>query len=184
MAFHSDWLVKQAKREYGPRPRSALLLAAGVLFLIMLPITLLYLGRLLDRSLNWPTLAYPPLTVIVGGLMALGGWLLGVWTVYLQFTLGRGTPVPVMATQKLIVRPPYSYCRNPMALGAIVAYMGVSIIAGSPGAALLVVLGASGLLIYIKVVEEQEMTARFGDEYLVYRRQVPFIIPWPRRLRC
>lgn len=176
-----DWLLKQASREYGPRPRLALLLVAAVLFLIILPLALLYLGRLLDRTLGWPVLAHPPLTVIVGGLMVLGGWLLGVWTVNLQFTLGRGTPVPVMATQKLIVRPPYSYCRNPMALGAIVAYLGVSVIAGSPGAALLVILGASVLLIYIKVVEEQELAARFGEEYLAYRRQVPFIIPWPRK---
>jgi protein-S-isoprenylcysteine O-methyltransferase Ste14 len=64
-----------------------------------------------------------------------------------------------------------------MALGAIVLYAGVSVAAGSPGAALLVVLGAAVLLIYIKVVEEQEMVARFGEAYLAYRHRVPFIIP-------
>jgi protein-S-isoprenylcysteine O-methyltransferase Ste14 len=57
----------------------------------------------------------------------------------------------------------------------------VSVIAGSPGAALLVLLGAAALLTYIKVVEEREMVARFGEEYLAYRRSVPFIIPRLRR---
>ena len=88
-----------------------------------------------------------------------------------------------MATQKLLICPPYSFCRNPMALGAIVLYLGVSVVAGSLGAALLVLLGAAVLLTYIKVAEEQEMVARFGEEYLAYRRQVPFLIPRPRRCR-
>ena len=52
---------------------------------------------------------------------------------------------------------------------------------GSPGAALLVLLGAAALLTYIKVVEEREMVARFGEEYLAYRRRVPFIMPRLRR---
>ena len=176
-------LLKQANHEYSPRQRAALLAAAGVLFLVILPWALVRLGGRLDRALGWPALRYPPVNAIVGGLMILAGWLLGMWSNYLQFTLGRGTPVPVMATQKLIVRPPYSYCRNPMALGAIVAYLGVCVITGSPGAALLVLLGAAALLTYIKVVEEREMVARFGEAYLAYRRRVPFIIPRLRRSR-
>ena len=87
--------------------------------------------------------------------MILAGWLLGLWTNYVQFTLGRGTPVPVMATQKLLICPPYSFCRNPMALGAIVAYLGVSVVAGSPGAGLLWLLGAVALLTYIRLIEER-----------------------------
>ncbi len=57
------------------------------------------------------------------------------------------------------------------------AYGGVSVIVGSPGAALLALLGAAALLTYTKVVEEREMVARFGESYLAYRRRVPFIIP-------
>jgi protein-S-isoprenylcysteine O-methyltransferase Ste14 len=176
-----DRFLKQTSREYGPTPRLVLLAAAGVLFVIILPLAILGLGGRLDRGLGWPALLYPPVNVIAGGLMILAGWPFALWSIYVQFTLGRGTPVPVMATQKLIVRPPYSYCRNPMALGTIIAYLGVSVIAGSLGAALLVALGAVALLTYIKVAEEQEMVARFGEEYLVYRRRVPFIVPRLRR---
>ena len=172
-----DRLLKQANREYKPRQRLALLAVAAGVFVIILPLALLRLGRLLDRMLDLPTVLHPPADAIIGGLIILAGWLLAIWTIYLQFTLGRGTPVPAMATQKLIIRPPYSYCRNPMALGAIVLYLGVCVAAGSPGAVLLVLLGAAALLTYIRLVEEREMVARFGEEYLAYRRRVPFIIP-------
>ena len=91
----------------------------------------------------------------------LAGWLLGLWTNYVQFTLGRGTPVPVMATQKLLICPPYSYCRNPMALGAIVAYLGVCVVAGSPGAGLLWFLGAVAILF--------AAATRLGDRHLPVR---------------
>jgi protein-S-isoprenylcysteine O-methyltransferase Ste14 len=178
-----DRLLKQTSREYGPKARLALLAVAGVVFLVILPWALVSLGARLDRALGWPALRYPPANAILGGLMVLAGWLLGLWTNYVQFTLGRGTPVPVMATQQLIVRPPYAYCRNPMALGAIVAYLGVSVVAGSPGAALLWLLGAVALLAYIRLVEEKEMAARFGEAYRAYRRRVPFIIPRLRRRR-
>jgi protein-S-isoprenylcysteine O-methyltransferase Ste14 len=179
-----DRLLAQTKREYGPRQRLALLAAAAVLFVVILPLALLRLGGRLDRLLDWPVFFHPPANAIVGGLMILAGWLLAMWTIYVQFTLGRGTPVPVMATHKLLICPPYSFCRNPMALGAIVLYLGVSVAAGSPGAALLVLLGAAALLTYIKIAEEREMVARFGEEYLAYRRSVPFLIPrlrWRRR---
>jgi protein-S-isoprenylcysteine O-methyltransferase Ste14 len=111
--------------------------------------------------------------------VALSGWLLALWTIYVQFTLGRGTPVPVMATQELLVEPPYAYSRNPMALGAILAYLGASVAAGSAGAALLVGAAAGALLTYIRLFEEREMVARFGEAYLAYRRRTPFLLPGP-----
>ena len=82
-----------------------------------------------------------------------------------------------MATQQLLIQKPYSYCRNPMALGAILMYLGVASLIGSISAVGLVLLGATVLLTYIKVLEEKEMELRFGDAYREYRKQTPFIIP-------
>jgi protein-S-isoprenylcysteine O-methyltransferase Ste14 len=110
-------------------------------------------------------------------LLILPSWLFGMWSIYSQFTIGRGTPVPLMATQKLIIQPPYAYCRNPMALGGIGMYLGAAILFRSIGAVILVLLFASGLLIYIKRVEEKEMEIRFGQDYLAYKQQTPFLIP-------
>ena len=115
-------------------------------------------------------------TVLGCGLIA-GGFLLGWWAVYVQFEIGRGTPVPLMATQQLIVQKPYSYCRNPMALGTIAAYWGIALLIGSISAAAVVLTLVAFLLVYIRFFEEKEMELRFGRAYLEYRKRTPFIIP-------
>ncbi len=173
----NDKLLAQTKHEYSPRQRSIALLIEAVFFLGIFPLILIALGTSLDRALQWPPVQYQPINLLLGGAVIVAGWLLGVWACYAQFTLGRGTPVPLMATQKLIVQPPYTYCRNPMALGAIVMYFGVAVLFGSIGSVVLVVLGAIALLTYIKRIEEKEMELRFGQEYLEYRRHTPFLIP-------
>lgn len=172
-----DKFLEQAKHEYSPKQRFIALLVLVPVFLILLPFILITLGSWIDKWLQWSPIVYEPFNLILGGLLSVVGWVFGFWSVYIQFTLGRGTPVPLMATQKLIIRPPYSYCRNPMALGAIVMYLGVAILFSSMGSVVLVLLGAGLLLTYINRIEEREMEIRFGQEYLKYKRQTPFLIP-------
>ncbi len=173
-----DKFLKQTQREYSPNQRSAALAVEGVLFLVIFPFALISLGSALDQWMHWGPIRYEPINLVLGGLLIVASWLFAIWSIYVQFTIGRGTPVPLMATQKLIVQPPYSYCRNPMALGAIGAYLGVAILFGSTGAVVLVLLGAAVLLTYIKCVEEKEMELRFGQEYLEYKQRTPFLIPY------
>ena len=109
-------------------------------------------------------------------LATLGLWL-GLWTVWVQFRYARGTPVPVMATKKLLTDKPYSFCRNPMALGTFVFYFSIATLTSSFRAVLAVVIFASLLIVYIKLVEEREISLRFGGEYLRYKRSTPFMIP-------
>lgn len=170
-------LLEQTQRAYGERQRLVALAVLAPVFLVLLPFALITLGSSIDQWLGWLPILYVPVNYLLGGLLIVAGWVLAIWTIYVQFTLGRGTPVPLMATQKLIVKPPYSYCRNPMALGAIVMYLGVAILYGSVGAVALVLLGAAGLVTYIKRVEEKEMETRFGQEYIEYKRRTPFLIP-------
>ena len=176
-----DKFFKQAKHEYSPKQRFILLLLIAPIFLIILPYVFIALGSRLDRWMQWPPILFAPLNLILGWLLIVTGWLLGIWSNYAQFTLGRGTPIPLMATQKLIVQPPYTYCRNPMALGAIAMYLGVAILFRSIGAVIIVLLLAGCLLIYIKRVEEKEMEIRFGQEYLEYKQNTPFLLPRLRR---
>jgi protein-S-isoprenylcysteine O-methyltransferase Ste14 len=105
------------------------------------------------------------------------GWLFANWTVKVQYSLGKGTPIPLMATQKLVITGPYTYCRNPMTLGTTVFYLGVAIWIGSPSAFGLGLIYPVGILIYIKLAEEKELEERFGSEYLDYKRRTPFLIP-------
>lgn len=177
-----DKLLAQASHEYSPKQRFVVLLLLGPIFLFVLPYLFHRLGARLDRWLRWPPILYRPFNLILGWLLILPSWLLAMWSVVSQFDIGRGTPVPLMATQKLIVQPPYTFCRNPMALGAIGMYLGVAILFRSIGAVILVLLSAGLLLLYIKRVEEEEMATRFGQDYPAYKQRTPFLIPRFRHL--
>jgi protein-S-isoprenylcysteine O-methyltransferase Ste14 len=176
-----DRFLEQARREYSPRQRGLALVILAPVFLLVLPGTFVVLGARLDEWLHWPSILPPPSNVVVGCLLILPSWSLAFWSVDRQFTIGRGTPVPLMATQQLVVVPPYTYCRNPMALGAIGLYLGVALLFGSLGALALVLVAACGLLVYIRRVEEDEMVLRFGREYQAYRERTPFLLPRLRR---
>ncbi len=170
-------LLKQSSREYSTKQRAVGLALLAPIFLFVLPFLFIRLGVGLDRWLGLPAVFPPPLNWIIGGLLGLPGVFLAMWSIYSQFTIGRGTPVPLMATQKLIIQPPFSYCRNPMALGTFGMYLGVAALFHSLGAGLLVLLFAALLLTYIKRVEEREMELRFGEEYQAYKQRTPFLIP-------
>jgi protein-S-isoprenylcysteine O-methyltransferase Ste14 len=174
--------LEQAKHEYSPRERITALMIEGIFFLGILPGALVYFSPLFDHQFELPPLAFGVINLILGCGFVVAGILFGWWAIYVQFTIGRGTPAPIMATQQLIVQKPYNYCRNPMALGTIVAGLGVAILIGSISAVVIVLTLAALLLIYIRFLEEKEMELRFGEAYREYRKQTPFIIPhlWRR----
>ena len=170
-------LLKQTRREHSEKQRLLALGFEAIVFLFVLPYALIRLGSILDQWLGFSAILPQPIRVILGGFLVLGSWLFAIWSIYVQFTIGRGTPVPLIATQKLIIQPPYAYCRNPMALGVIGMYLGFALLFGSVGALILVLLGAGCLLTYIKLFEEKEMELRFGQEYLAYRKRTQFLFP-------
>ncbi len=174
-------LLKQAKREYSLRKRLMALMVEGIFFIGILPAALVYLSSYLDARFGLSPLNFGAIGVIMAIFFILFGFLFACWAIYVQITIGRGTPAPVMATQKLIIQKPYNYCRNPMALGTIVIYLGVAMLVDSISGVVLVLIGAILLLTYIKYLEEKEMELRFGEDYQKYRQETPFIIPRLRK---
>jgi protein-S-isoprenylcysteine O-methyltransferase Ste14 len=152
----------------------------SLIFVFGIPACLFWLSA--TGSGRWRFESSPALFVLFLVIGALGLFL-ALWTVWVQFHHGRGTPVPVMATQKLLTDRPYSLCRNPMVLGTLVCYLGIAALTASYKSVLAVLLFAVFLLSYVKLVEEKEMASRFGDEYYRYKQSTPFIIPrlWRRR---
>jgi protein-S-isoprenylcysteine O-methyltransferase Ste14 len=115
--------------------------------------------------------------MIAGIVLVIAGFVFALWSIYAQFNIGRGTPIPMMPTQKLVINRPFNYCRNPMTFGTILLYLGISIWIGSIAAVVIMVLLDILLIIYIKRVEEKELAERYGAEYLEYKRTTPFLIP-------
>jgi protein-S-isoprenylcysteine O-methyltransferase Ste14 len=169
--------VKWAQREHGEVKRIAVLLPLGPVFLALLPFLVAGVGPRLDRRLGLPSLRIPRVSRVLGGLLVVVGFALGFWAIVAQLDRGRGTPLPVMPTQELLTDGPFRYCRNPMTLGTILAYLGIAVAVGTTAGTAFVLALASLLIIYLKRLEEGELTERFGEPYLAYKRDVPFIIP-------
>lgn len=112
----------------------------------------------------------------VGLLIAAIGLALYLWTLVL-FAKAQGTQVPVAPTQSVVTSGPYAVSRNPMLTSALIMASGAGILLNSWS----FILGGSlipiAYLLYIKFVEETELEARFGEEYLVYKKSTPFIFP-------
>ncbi len=178
MKIYKDW----AKREFSLNQRLIAFIPEGIFFLLFLPASLIWLSDKFDRAMSIPRFGGGAWNIAAGILLMAGGFFLGMWAIKTQVTAGRGTPVPLMPTQKVVAQGPYAFSRNPMTLGTMLAYSGIGFIIGSFSALALVLLAGGALLIYCRFIEEKELAARFGEDYLEYKRATPFLIPlWPRR---
>ena len=174
--------AKWAQKEHPESKRIAATLLAGLVVVILVPYIAIKAGPALDQLLGIPSFRGGMVNYILGGVLLVGGLSLGVWSVYAQLTRGRGTPLPMLPTQELLITGPFQYCRNPMTLGTILAYTGIGVMAGSVMGLVLMACFIGLLLLYLKRMEEKELAERFGEAYLAYKREVPFIIPrFPRR---
>lgn len=167
-------LVRQAEKEYSAGARLAAIGCEGLIFVFGIPGILFWLSTV--GGDRWRLRLSPVLSACCLVVAALG-LLLALWTVWVQFRHARGTPAPVMATKKLLTDRPYALCRNPMALGTVLFYGGISIYTSSFAAMSAALVLSLCLVAYIKFIEEKEISARFGDEYRQYKQSTSFIIP-------
>ncbi|OQX64449.1 MAG: hypothetical protein B5M51_03790 [Anaerolinea sp. 4484_236] len=75
------------------------------------------------------------------------------------------------------MQAPYSFTRNPLALGLINFYLGISIALGSISSLIIVLIFSAAILLYIKNIEEKELAQRYGADYVAYKKMTPFLIP-------
>jgi len=177
-----EWLVRATQREYRRGRRVAALLLGQVLFLVVYPLFIVWGASLVDLWLGILRFWHPLLNRVVALAFIAPGLVLVEWTIGLQFFQGLGTPLPVVATRRLITTGPYRYSRNPMAAGTTMFYLGIALWIGSVSAVVLASLYPLAITAYTKLVEERELEKRFGSEYVEYKKRTPFVLPrWPGR---
>lgn len=169
--------IKWTKKGYSLPARLLVTLCAGVVFAYLIPLSLIKFLPGLDVSLGLPSLYFGAVSWIIGGFGLVVGIYYGFMSIGSQLFDAGGTPVPVVATQKLLVNGVFRQCRNPMGFGAITAYLGISIIAGSISSIVCVALFAVLFITYVKKFEERELEERFGEDYRAYKASTPFLIP-------
>jgi len=80
-----------------------------------------------------------------------------------------------MQTNVLVKQGIYKYMRHPMHLGLLLLPPGMAFLIGSPSFILIIApIEIIFMLIMIKLVEEPEAINKFGEEYLNYKKQVPW----------
>lgn len=173
MSLYSKW----ARKEQTEPKRIIAMLLAGVLFLYLLPRLIARGGSSLDLQLGLPSIHFGTVNFILGTLFLVVGFYFALWSIYAQMARANGTPLPILPTQKLLTDGPFRLCRNPMTFGTIVAYTGIGIYAGTISGIGIVLCFGLLLVLYLKLLEEKELAERFGEAYLKYKQEVPFMIP-------
>ena len=177
MKKYLDW----ASRKYTMRQRMIALVPLAFLFLLILPFLLVRGSGRLDRKLRLPRFRAGQVNRIAGASLGVAGVSFALWSIGSQMTVGSGTPLPMMPTQRLVVKPPFARCRNPMTLRTILGGLGIGVWIGSFSAIAIVAALGTALLTYIRFIEEKELEARFGQDYADYKRTTPFLLPRVRR---
>ena len=180
----ADRLAEASKRPFTARRRFLAKALPVFVYSFFFPALLFIIPKFfLDRWLHLPTLLSPVARAVLGGSLVIPGLLFLFWSVRAQREIGKGTPMPLRATQELVVQKPYSYCRNPLFFGLINLFFGISILFGSISSLIVVFTFSVVISLYVKFIEEGELEKRFGDEYLAYKRTTPFLIPIPSLFR-
>jgi protein-S-isoprenylcysteine O-methyltransferase Ste14 len=90
---------------------------------------------------------------------------------------GKGTLAPWDPPRHLVVSGVYRYVRNPMISGVVLVLLGEALVLRSAPHGRWVALFLLINAIYIPLLEEPLLTARFGDPYRDYCRHVPRLLP-------
>jgi len=147
-------------------------------FTVLVVIPLLVIVGTKGFRFGWGLgLPYDALVVCIGLIPVMAGLYLLITTIMLFMKVGKGTLAPWAPTKKLVVIGPYRYVRNPMISGVLIALLGESIVFGSIAILSWFILCFVTNHVYFILSEEPGLVKRFGDEYLLYRNNVPRWIP-------
>lgn len=114
---------------------------------------------------------------LAGALALAVGLTLFVASLRRFATVGRGTLAPWDPPRRLVVAGPYRYVRNPMISGVVFVLVGEALLLLSGRHLLWAGAFLALNLIFIPLLEEPQLEARFGEPYREYRRHVPGILP-------
>ena len=150
------------------------LLLKNLLFTFMAPGTVAVLVPWLITS-RVPASSGPAL-VLALILFSLGGAIYA-WCVWDFASFGRGTPAPIDAPKKLVVRGLYRSTRNPMYLGVLSVILAWVVLFQAASLAAYAIFVATAFHLFILFYEEPHLERVFGREYASYKSEVGRWLP-------
>ncbi|MCP8308228.1 MAG: hypothetical protein H3Z54_05975 [archaeon] len=147
--------VKWSREKRSKAQRLWAIFFGVIIFVLFLPLILILGGYTLDSWLGFSKALPEPANLVIGLSFITIGWSVALWSVYVQYRIGKGTPFPI-----------------------IIFYTGLAILLNTTS--MLIILTPIvfiPILVFVKLVEEKELERRFGQEYLEYKKKTPFLIP-------
>lgn len=135
-----------------------------------------YLLMLVENKLGVEPLSLP-YHALIGTAAFILISCVGLWAGYVMSKFGRGTPLPLDHANHLVIRGPYKYVRNPMAVSGIGQGLAVALILGSPLTVLYALMGSLIWQLIFRPLEEDDLEVRFGTAFREYRKNVRCWIP-------
>ncbi|MCF2141741.1 MAG: isoprenylcysteine carboxylmethyltransferase family protein [Candidatus Lokiarchaeota archaeon] len=143
------------------------------------------LGIIIDQSLFpflWKSILFHILSFIPGVFLMWAVFRISKVTGRFLARFGREGDIPRMETNKLVTDGIYGCMRHPMHLGLLFFPFSFALLIGSPTFIIIIApLEMLFILMLIKIVEEPEAIAKFGDDYLNYMKKVPM---FNFRIKC
>jgi protein-S-isoprenylcysteine O-methyltransferase Ste14 len=154
------------------------LLLKNVLFTVVVPGTVgVYAPLALAAGRPWA----PAPLLAVAVVLLFAGAAIYAWCVWDFAAFGRGTPAPIDAPKKLVVRGLYRYTRNPMYVGVLTAILGWALAFQARNLVVYALVVFTGFHLFVLLYEEPHLQREFGDEYARYRARVNRWLPWMSR---
>jgi protein-S-isoprenylcysteine O-methyltransferase Ste14 len=155
----------------------AYMLIVGGAWLALLPLGLIFIetGRVEPTFRSWPT-------AVTGFTLFALGAALACWAGYVLIRDGRGTPLPLDPTKRLVTVGPYSHVRNPQGIAMTLMACGVALTVHSALIWLLPPLTILYLEGLVGPLENAQLKRKFGPEYQDYVGRVGKWLPrrWAR----
>ena len=130
----------------------------------------LILGGILTYFYPFPMMI-GGLAVMLGNLLALLG-IAVIYIIYLQMKRAKTNIEPWKPTTKILDTGLYAVSRNPIYLGMILIYLGITFLANSlwflPFLPIVLAIIHYGVILR----EEKYLEEKFGDDYLDYKKRV------------
>jgi protein-S-isoprenylcysteine O-methyltransferase Ste14 len=124
----------------------------------------------------------PPWQMLIAAAWILAGIAPLLDSIRRFVYVGRGTLMPTVPTERLVVSGLYRYVRNPMYAGVLVALGGEALLFWSLGLVIQALAGWLGVHLFVLFYEEPTLTRRHPEDYPRYKRHVhrwlPRLTPW------
>jgi protein-S-isoprenylcysteine O-methyltransferase Ste14 len=150
------------------------LLLKNLLFTVFVPGTVGVYVPL--RLAHEASLVEGPTIVLAFILLGLG-LTIYVWCVWDFASFGRGTPAPIDAPKRLVIRGLYRYIRNPMYVGVLTVILGWAILFQSIRVFMYGVGVGICFHLFVVLYEERRLAQVFGAEYREYCASVGRWLP-------